>query len=117
MAHHEALRRYGCKEFVVALGYKGDVIKRYFSTTAAAGDLTVDLGDGACPSTRRARDDDWTVHLVDTGLETDDRRPREAARAAIFAARPFMLTYGDGVSDVTLDKLLAFHKRTAGWRP
>src|SRR4051794_21611212 len=63
-AHH------GFKEFVVALGYKGSAIKRYFlDQTSLAGDLTIDLATGAVEAQRRPIED-WRVHLVDTGLET-----------------------------------------------
>ena len=102
-AHH------GLNEFVVALGYKGEVIKRYFlEYTRSRGDLTVSLGDGAV---RRhgTPSEDWTVHLRETGSETMTggrlRRLRDTLGDATF-----MVTYGDGLSNVDLQALLAFHK-------
>ena len=61
---------FGFNEFVVALGYKGEIIKDYFLHYGQlAGDLTVDLGRGKIEHTRRAHED-WVVHFVDTGLNT-----------------------------------------------
>ena len=64
--------------------------------------------DGRAATDRRA--EDWTVHLVDTGLDDEHRRPHQAARAAGSDGETFMLTYGDGVADVDLGALLAFHR-------
>jgi glucose-1-phosphate cytidylyltransferase len=100
---------YGCKEFYVALGYKGHVIKRYFlDEVQLAGDLTVRTGDGHI-SGRGARVDEWTVHLCETGLETNTGG-RVKRLATHLSGETFMVTYGDGVSNVPIDKLLAFHK-------
>ncbi len=100
---------YGFNEFYVALGYKGHLIKRYFvDEVQLAGDLTVSTGADAVKP-RGARPEDWTVHLCETGLETNTGgRVRRLANYLRDAT--FMVTYGDGVSDVPLDKLLAFHK-------
>jgi glucose-1-phosphate cytidylyltransferase len=109
MKHYAAA---GFSEFVVALGYKGDEIKRFFvDDLALIGDLTVDTGAGRVD--RHSRDHDaWTVHLVDTGPETGTGG-RVARLAQWLGDEPFMLTYGDGVSNVDLQALLAFH-RAAG---
>jgi glucose-1-phosphate cytidylyltransferase len=104
--------RYGLTEFVVALGYKGDEIKRYFvDTLSLSGDLTVRMGEGTVDHHDAGRDP-WTVHLVDTGAETGTGG-RVARLAPWLDHEPFMLTYGDGVSDVDLGALLEFH-RSAG---
>ena len=101
---------YGCSEFYVALGYKGHVIKRYFlDEVQLAGDLTMQTGNGAIKG-QGARNDDWTVHLCETGLETNTGG-RVKRLAPQLAGQTFMVTYGDGVSDVPIDKLLAFHKK------
>lgn len=101
---------HGFNEFVIALGYKGDVIKDYFlNYRYRASSLTVRLGtgeitiqDGDCES--------WTVHLLDTGLDT--QTGGRVKRAAEFIGNePFMLTYGDGVANVDVKRLLAFHQR------
>jgi glucose-1-phosphate cytidylyltransferase len=102
-AHH------GHREFVVALGYKGEVIKRFFVDYAALeGSFSISLKDGHVDRFK-AHDEDWKVHLVDTGLDTSTGG-RLKAVANIVSDGTFMLTYGDGVSDVDLDKLLAFHR-------
>ena len=101
--------RYGHGEFYVALGYKGDVVRRYFlDYYSLNGDLTVGLADGRV-RVRKKESDDWLVHLVDTGLGTNTggRVRRLAGR---LGGGPFMLTYGDGVSDVDLDDLVRYHR-------
>ena len=102
--------RYGFREFVVALGYRGEDIKKYFlDYLSISGDLTVNVGERTV--TRLDREsDDWLVHLVDTGLDTNTggRIGRLSDR---LSDGPFMLTYGDGVSDIDLPALLEFHRR------
>jgi glucose-1-phosphate cytidylyltransferase len=99
----------GHREFVVALGYKGDLVKRYFLDFHAIDrDVTIDLSSGARTVHGRAKLD-WRVHLVDTGRETQTggrlRRLREWVSDGTF-----MMTYGDGLADVDLGALLAFHR-------
>jgi len=102
-AHH------GCREFVITLGYRGDVIKRFFLDYAALeGSFSVSLSDGRVVRSART-EDDWTVHLVDTGLETSTGG-RLKKVAPLVQGETFMLTYGDGVSDVDIPGLLAFHR-------
>lgn len=100
---------YGLKEFVVALGYKADVIKRYFLDYADLnGNLTVELSEGQRKVIHRERDE-WIVHLEDTGIDTmTGGRIKKLANWV--KDETFMVTYGDGVSNVPLDKLLTFHK-------
>jgi glucose-1-phosphate cytidylyltransferase len=104
--------RHGLSEFVIALGYRGEQIKRYivdYSTYSHA-NLRVDMRAGSVSTTPAGTmPDDWTVDLIETGdqAETGAR----LARIAPFLGREtFMLTYGDGVSDVDLDELAAFHR-------
>ena len=104
-AHH------GFNEFVIALGYKGGHIKRYFlDYRQMTSNMTVSLRDGAanvhCDSATPT--DDWVVHLVDTGTET--QTGGRVKRLEPMLDSTFMLTYGDGVSNVDLGKLLLFHK-------
>jgi glucose-1-phosphate cytidylyltransferase len=101
--------RYGYDEFVIALGYKGEYIKRWMREYASLhGDMTVRLGTGAVTMHDEVRHD-WTVDLIETGQDT-------ATGGRIKRLQPwmgegtFMLTWGDGVSDVDLDALLAFHR-------
>lgn len=102
--------RYGLKEFVIALGYKAEVIKNYFLHYAQLScDFTVDLTSGVPVATRRHQDD-WRVHLFDTGMATHTGG-RLLRLRAFLGDEPFMVTYGDGVSDIDLDQLQAFHKQ------
>jgi glucose-1-phosphate cytidylyltransferase len=105
MKHYEC---YGFNDFVLALGYRGEVIKQYFAQYASlAGNLTVNVATGHVERMDGHRDD-WTVHLVDTGLAmaTGGR----LLRVANLIEGRFMLTFGDGVSDVDLGRLVAFHE-------
>jgi glucose-1-phosphate cytidylyltransferase len=105
-AHH------GFRDFVIALGYKGEVIKRYMVEYASLqSDLTVGLKDGRIVSHNGngAGPDDWTVDLIDTGLDTATGG-RIKRLAPYVGNGTFMLTWGDGVSDVDLHRLLEFHR-------
>jgi glucose-1-phosphate cytidylyltransferase len=100
---------YGHDQFVVALGYKGEVIKRYMvEYCSIATNLTVKLADGAVELHEGERED-WTVDLIDTGFSTATGG-RIKRLAPYFDDGTFMLTWGDGVSDLDLDELLAFHR-------
>jgi glucose-1-phosphate cytidylyltransferase len=99
----------GFREFVVALGYKGEYIKDYFlNFHNHSHNLTVNLKSGEV--TVHNRDcEDWLVHLLDTGLATNTGG--RVKRAAEFVGpEPFLLTYGDGVSDVSIPGLLEYHR-------
>jgi glucose-1-phosphate cytidylyltransferase len=103
-AHH------GFKEFVVALGYRGDFIKRYFlEYYAIKSDITICLASGDMKVHERDRED-WTVHLVETGFGTQTGG-RVKRLAPWLGSESFMLTYGDGVCDVDIPALLAFHRQ------
>jgi glucose-1-phosphate cytidylyltransferase len=100
---------HGYREFVVALGYKGEQIKDYFlHFHFHSHSLTVDLKSGKV-TVHDSDSEDWTVHLLDTGLATNTGG--RVKRVAEFVGKePFMLTYGDGVGDVNIPKLLDFHR-------
>jgi glucose-1-phosphate cytidylyltransferase len=101
---------FGFREFVVALGYKGDVIKRYFlDYHALSGSKTVRLRDGNVSPLSDEGTEDWVVHLVDTGVDTMTGG-RVKRLAPLLRDRTFLLTYGDGVSDVDVRAVLAFHR-------
>lgn len=101
--------RYGFSEFVLALGYKGEAIKRYFlDYQALSGDLTIELGKGEVKA-RTPTAEDWTLHLMDTGLGTATGG-RVRRLQPLLQDGTFMVTYGDGVSDVDLQALLRFHR-------
>ena len=102
-AHH------GLREFCVALGYRGDVVKRFFlDYHGLSGNLTIDLASGHLSATDRTIED-WTVHLVDTGASTNTGGRVRRMRSLV-GSETFMATYGDGVSDIDLTALLRFHK-------
>jgi glucose-1-phosphate cytidylyltransferase len=102
-AHH------GLKEFVIALGYRGEVIKRWFLDMAELdGSFTLSLGDRRVERHDRPLDD-WKLMLIDTGVETQTGG-RLTRVAPLLRDCTFMLTYGDGLCDVDLGKLLAFHR-------
>jgi glucose-1-phosphate cytidylyltransferase len=106
------MRHYAChgfKEFYIALGFRGEVIKRYFHEYhSLSGNLTIDLAKGRLSRHERGPDD-WIVHLHDTGLTTmTGGRLKRLER--YLCRETFMLTYGDGVSNVDLQALLSFHK-------
>ena len=105
-AHH------GFTDFVLALGYQGHVVKDYFlNYRLNRNDFTVDLGTGAVTTHLDEDREDWTVTLADTG--GDALKGARLARVARYLEGDrFMLTYGDGVADVDLRRLLAFHQET-----
>jgi glucose-1-phosphate cytidylyltransferase len=99
----------GFRDFVVALGYKGDYVKRYMLEYASlAGDLTIGMRDGRVEMHGNGDRDDWEVALVDTG-QTTNKGGRIKRLAPYLGDETFMMTWGDGVSDIDLDRLLAFH--------
>jgi glucose-1-phosphate cytidylyltransferase len=100
----------GFEEFVLALGYKGELIKDYFlHYHEHRSSLTVQLHSGEVQLHDGPRED-WTVHLLDTGEETlTGGRVRRAAQ--FIGQERFLLTYGDGVANVNLPALLAFHEQ------
>ena len=99
----------GFKEFVIALGYKGETVKDYFlNYHLRTSSLSVRLSTGES-IIRGGEREDWLIHLLDTGDRT--QTGGRIRRAAQFIGRePFAATYGDGVSDVDLRALLSFHK-------
>ncbi len=102
---------YGFKDFCVALGYKGRLIKEYFKDLySSLSDFTVDLADGSTVYHGKRERYDWRITLVDTGLNTLTGGRVRRMRPYL-DKEPFMLTYGDGVADVDIGELLRFHRR------
>lgn len=79
--------KYGHKEFYIALGYKGNVVKNYFKNLKK----------------------DWKINLIDTGLSTFTGGRLRRLKKYLFK-EPFLLTYGDGISDININELIKFHK-------
>lgn len=100
---------YGLNEFVILLGYKGYVIKEYFvNYFLHQSDVTIDLSTNQL-EVHNNTSEPWKVTLLDTGKNS--MTGGRILRAKSFVNNEtFMLTYGDGVSDVNLDELLRFHK-------
>ncbi len=104
-AHH------GFNEFIVCLGYKGYVVKEYFANYVLNNaDLTVDLASGALEY-HATNHEPWRVTLVDTGEATMTGGRLKRVARYLTPGEPFFLTYGDGVSDVDLGALAAFHRQ------
>lgn len=100
---------YGHKDFYIALGYKAEVIKDYFlNYRALNADFTVDLGSGNIKS-HQVDSVDWRVTLVNTG-DSSMTGGRVKRMKSFIGNETCMLTYGDGVADIDIDKLLSFHR-------
>src|SRR5216684_89659 len=100
---------YGFNEFLIALGYKGEMIKRYFlDYHSLNGSMTISLSSGTV-ATHEKECEDWTVHLVDTGSQTNTGGRIKRLKEWL-SDETFMATYGDGVSDINLSHLLEFHQ-------
>lgn len=101
---------YGFKEFVLALGYKGEVIKEYFlDYRTRTSNLMVKLRTDEV-TVYEGDYEDWTVHLFDTGRLTQTGG-RVKRLASVIGDETFMLTYGDGVANVDIERLVTFHER------
>ena len=100
---------YGFNDFVIALGYKGEMIKRYIVEYCSLhNNLHVDFHSGQVTPHDGERPD-WRVDLIDTGVRTQTGG-RIKRLAPYLGAETFLLTWGDGVADVNLHELIAFHR-------
>ena len=100
----------GVNEFIIALGYRGEIIKEYFvNFYAFNNDITVNLANG---NTRihDGNQTSWKVHLVDTGLHTQTGGRLKRLKKWLGSDKVFLFTYGDGVADIDIKKLIKFHK-------
>jgi glucose-1-phosphate cytidylyltransferase len=101
---------FGHTDFAIALGYRGEYIKRWFADRAGLhGDLTVRTRTGEITSSKSNDDEDWTVSLVETGRETNTGG-RIKRLIPHLGPDTFMITWGDGVATVDLDALVEFHR-------
>ncbi len=99
---------YGHKDFVVACGYRGDVLKQYFTNYRThEADLSITLGTGEV-EVITDHTEDWRITLIDTGEAT--MTGGRLKRLAPLLSETFMLTYGDGLSSVAIDELLDYHR-------
>jgi glucose-1-phosphate cytidylyltransferase len=102
---------FGHSEYVICLGYKGDVIRDYFLNYETHNrDFTVNLGSGRYETHGEHDEDGWRVTLAETGEKTNTGgRLKRVAR--YISQQTFMATYGDAVADINLDRLLECHRR------
>ncbi|TGN18277.1 glucose-1-phosphate cytidylyltransferase [Leptospira idonii] len=102
--------KYGYNDFFLALGYKGEVIKDYFlNYHARMSDLSIRLKSGAITYSNPTAED-WNIGLIDTGANTMTGGRLLRLKDHLKKSGTFMLTYGDGVSNVNIEKLVQYHK-------
>ena len=102
---------HGLNDFIICLGYKGYMIKEYFSNYFLhSSDVTIDLKNNGLEIHRNSSEP-WRITLVDTGADTMTGGRLAAIRPHLDAAEPFCFTYGDGVADIDIGDLIAFHGR------
>jgi glucose-1-phosphate cytidylyltransferase len=100
---------HGVNEFVIALGYKGEVIKEYFlNFYAINNDISIDLGSGET-TIHDGNQPKWKIHLVDTGLYTQTGGRLKRLQKWFDKDETVMFTYGDGVADIDIKASLEFH--------
>ena len=101
---------HGVTEFVIAVGYKGEMIKEYFlNFYAINNDVSIDLGTGKT-TIHEGSQPNWKVHLVDTGLSTQTGGRLKRLKRWLADDETFLFTYGDGVADIDLSAAITFHK-------
>lgn len=101
---------YGFNEFILALGYKGEVIKNYFlNYYHLRNSLSIDLSNGRVDVHDSDREN-WKVHLIDTGVNTQTGG-RIKRLSPIIGNETFFMTYGDGVADINIRDVLSFHRK------
>ena len=101
---------YGINEFIILLGYKSYMVKEYFANYFLhQSDVTIDLKSNSM-KIHKSQAEPWKITLLDTGLKTMTGGRVKRAKDYI-GDETFMLTYGDGVADVNIKKLLEFHKK------
>lgn len=102
---------HGINEFIIAVGYKAEVIKEYFlNFYAINNNITVDLNAGNTIIHNDGNQPKWKIHIVDTGLNTQTGGRLKRLRNWLEEEEAFMFTYGDGVADLNINALLKFHK-------
>src|SRR6478672_5270522 len=105
---------YGLTDFIVLGGYRIEFIRQYFlNYRLFSSDFTVDLSDGSI-AWMAAQAEPWRVTVLDTGLETMTGGRMRRARE-IIGNETFCLTYGDGIGDVNIGELIAFHRAGGAW--
>ncbi len=104
--------RYGFNDFIICLGYKSYMVKEYFSHYFLhMSDVTIDLKKNNQQVVHTTSSEPWKITLVDTGLETQTGGRIKRVQKYI-GNQTFMMTYGDGVSDINIKRLVDFHRKT-----
>jgi len=100
---------YGYNDFIISLGYKGEIIKEYFyNYNAYSNDYTINLGTKEIKKLHNHEENDWNITLIDTGIGT--LKGARVKRVEKYLDDINMLTYGDGVADIDINELVKFHK-------
>lgn len=101
---------HGVTEFIIALGYKAEVVKTYFlNFYALNSDLSIDLSTGQTV-VQNGNQPNWKIHLVDTGLHTQTGGRLKRLQSWLGEDEAFMFTYGDGLTDLDIKALIEFHQ-------
>jgi glucose-1-phosphate cytidylyltransferase len=101
---------YGFNDFVLCLGYKGDMIKKYFLEEEwKTSDFTLDL-KGSKRTTHSTKEEDWKITFANTGVDTNTGGRLKKIDKYIPEGEDFLATYGDGLADININKLIEFHK-------
>ena len=103
---------FGHNDFVICLGYKGDIIREYFNNLMLySSDVTIDFTDGGSMRTHKDWSEPWKVSLIETGIDTmTGGRVKRIEK--FIEDETFLLTYGDGVSDVDINETIKVHQKT-----
>ena len=97
-------------DFELALGYKSDVIKEYFlNYTSLNNDFKINTKSGDITTTSKNVDENWNINLVYTGLDTMTGGRLLRLKSSLNGQNTFLLTYGDGISDINISELVKFH--------
>lgn len=100
---------YGITEFIIALGYKAEIIKEYFlNFYAFNNNISIDLANGKT-TIHDGNQPNWKIHLVDTGLHTQTGGRLKRLQKWLTEDETFLFTYGDGVADVDIETVIKFH--------
>lgn len=102
---------HGVNEFIICLGYKGYMIKEYFTNYFLHNaDVTIDLANNST-EIHQSKTEPWKITLVETGQDTQTGGRLKAVRQYLDPEEPFCFTYGDGVADIDITAELEFHRR------
>lgn len=104
---------FGCREFIICAGYKQQIIKEFFANYYIYNsDVTFDFSSEGKITVHQDHSEDWKVTVVDTGLHTMTGGRLKRIKPFLDQNQPFLMTYGDGVSDVDINACISFHKQS-----